>query len=605
MYLERVFLANAGPLERLSLEMPFDPEHRPKPAIFLGSNGSGKTNLLAVITDALFELEAAGHNDVLPSAAAGRSYFRILGGATRRTGAEFSLSALSFSTATATHSYIEHTGSLTSDVAKEIAPEPFWADLNWGTVLADAKKTGISDEASSAAFSSGAYCYFPSSRSETPDWLNNSGIADPTFDMTRRVRGKLGKPLFVESGLDASIQWIMGLILESRMNVTPVALQAGAPQLLIGTGSSQLHERAAATTTAATHVLREVLGNEKAQFTWLGRQSPTKVGVASEGKMVAGSLHALSAGQATLLNIFLTLLRYADHARVGLSTKAEDVFGICIVDEIDAHMHVDLQYRALPNLIAMFPNVQFILTSHSPLFVLGVANKLGADGVALISLPTGVAVDAEAYSEFRHAFDVLRGTRAFTEEVAALAATSSPKLLVWLEGETDPVYLETAARRLGRAALLEEVEFSWIGAKEEGKATNFHSGKDALNQTLTFLRANPSFTQRDVLLLYDNDANKPSLDLGRLYVRSISDNPQNDRVKAGIEHLLPQHVFSDDVINVRVTRKQNGSRVTTEEINKTALCTKVCADEDNADDFAAFSDVLDLIQSISVSAKSG
>jgi hypothetical protein len=604
MFLERVFIANVGPLERLSFEMPFDATRRPKPAIFLGSNGSGKTNLLAVITDALFEMEAAGHNDVLPNAATGRSYFRILGAITRRTGADFSLAALSFSTATATHLYVERTGSLTPDEAKELAPEPFWPGLVWANNGADSKTTQMNDEASKAAFSSGSYCYFPSSRSEMPDWLNDSGIPNPSFDLTRKFRGRLGRPLFVESGLDASIQWLMGIILESRMNVAPLIVSPELPSLLVGQGDSRTHDNALATITAATLVLREILGNERAQFSWLGRQSPNKVGVSIDGKLTAGSLHALSAGQATLLSIFLTLLRYSDHSRVGQPTTANDVTGICIVDEIDAHMHVDLQYRALPNLIGMFPNVQFILTSHSPLFVLGMANKFGAEGLTLTSLPTGVAIDAEAYSEFQHAFDVLKGTRAFTEEVADLAATSSSRLLVWLEGETDPVYLETAARRLGREGLLEAVEFSWIGAKEAGKQTNFHSGKDALNQTLTFLRANPSFTQRNVLLLYDNDANKPPLDIGRLHVRSIADNPQNDRITAGIEHLLPQHVFGDDVLTVRVTTKQNGGRITTEEVNKTALCRKVCETSGNKEDFAAFSDILDLIEGIVALTKS-
>ena len=81
------------------------------------------------------------------------------------------------------------------------------------------------------------------------------------------------------------------------------------------------------------------------------------------------SLDALSAGHSTLLGIFGTILRYADYGSRAF-TPAE-ISGICLVDEIDAHMHVDLQYRAVPSLLRLFPKIQFIVSSHSPLLVLG------------------------------------------------------------------------------------------------------------------------------------------------------------------------------------------------------------------------------------------
>lgn len=599
MYLDRLFISNVGPIETLSIELPFDGDGHPRPIVLLGSNGSGKTNVLSVIADALFEFEAAGYNDVLPNqSAGGRSYFRILGSITRRTGAPYSLSALLFRTKTVTYLYSDHTGALTSDQARALTPEPYWPAFDWGTNQADQKSAQIGPDASREEFASGAYCYFLASRSETPDWLNSSGIPDPAFDLTKRLRGRLNKPLFLESGIDANIQWIMGLILESRMNVTPVPLANVGSPMLVGYGDPQIHLNAISSVTAVTLILREVLGDDKAQFTWLGRHSASKVGVSSGGSIVANSLHALSSGQSTLLNIFLTLLRYADISRVGMATTTNDVTGICVIDEVDAHMHVDLQYRAIPRLISMFPNVQFILTAHSPLLVLGLSAQFGKEGLAMIGLPEGTLVDEEAYSEFKHAFEVLKGTKAFTNEVSAQASTVSTRLLVWVEGETDPRYLETAARLLGRDELLGRLDFEWIGGKELGKHTNFHSGKDALNHTFSFLKANPSFAKRPVLLLYDNDANKPALDDGLIHVRSIGNDPQNNRIHAGIEHLLPDSVFVADMFSTKISEKPNGTRVTTEEINKMLLCETVCNDRKIPDDFSAFAKVLDLIESV-------
>ncbi len=42
---------------------------------------------------------------------------------------------------------------------------------------------------------------------------------------------------------------------------------------------------------------------------------------------------------------------------------------VCLIDEIDAHLHPRWQERALPGLRALFPNVQFIATTHSPIVV--------------------------------------------------------------------------------------------------------------------------------------------------------------------------------------------------------------------------------------------
>jgi hypothetical protein len=43
------------------------------------------------------------------------------------------------------------------------------------------------------------------------------------------------------------------------------------------------------------------------------------------------------------------------------------ISGIALVDEIDLHLHATLQRSLVPRLRAALPNVQFIVTTHSPL----------------------------------------------------------------------------------------------------------------------------------------------------------------------------------------------------------------------------------------------
>lgn len=50
-----------------------------------------------------------------------------------------------------------------------------------------------------------------------------------------------------------------------------------------------------------------------------------------------------------------------------LTSDPEKISGIALVDEIDLHLHASLQRALVPRLRAALPNVQFIVTTHSPL----------------------------------------------------------------------------------------------------------------------------------------------------------------------------------------------------------------------------------------------
>lgn len=60
--------------------------------------------------------------------------------------------------------------------------------------------------------------------------------------------------------------------------------------------------------------------------------------------------------------------------------KLVDNCGIVLVDEIDLHLHPEWQRRVIPDLSAALPNLQFVVTSHSPL----VAGTLQAPNIILM-----------------------------------------------------------------------------------------------------------------------------------------------------------------------------------------------------------------------------
>ena len=69
--------------------------------------------------------------------------------------------------------------------------------------------------------------------------------------------------------------------------------------------------------------------------------------------------------------------------------KLVDNRGIVLVDEIDLHLHPEWQRRVIPDLSAALPNLQFVVTSHSPL----VAGTLQAPNIILMDQdPIGATV---------------------------------------------------------------------------------------------------------------------------------------------------------------------------------------------------------------------
>ncbi|HIE8607298.1 TPA: AAA family ATPase [Klebsiella variicola subsp. variicola] len=78
------------------------------------------------------------------------------------------------------------------------------------------------------------------------------------------------------------------------------------------------------------------------------------------------SFQKLSSGYSSIFNILSELIMVTE----AYKTPPLDMQGIVLIDEIDAHLHVSLQRKILPFLNSLYPNIQFIVTTHSP-FVIG------------------------------------------------------------------------------------------------------------------------------------------------------------------------------------------------------------------------------------------
>ena len=78
--------------------------------------------------------------------------------------------------------------------------------------------------------------------------------------------------------------------------------------------------------------------------------------------------NTMSAGYAAVFDIIGDLMMRME------SQRSYDLEGIVLIDEIETHLHVELQKQIVPILTGLFPNIQFIMTTHSP-FILNSASN--------------------------------------------------------------------------------------------------------------------------------------------------------------------------------------------------------------------------------------
>lgn len=80
------------------------------------------------------------------------------------------------------------------------------------------------------------------------------------------------------------------------------------------------------------------------------------------------AFNTMSMGYAAVFDIISDLIMRME------SQHRYDLEGIVLIDEIETHLHVELQKQIVPILTELFPNIQFIMTTHSP-FILNSAEN--------------------------------------------------------------------------------------------------------------------------------------------------------------------------------------------------------------------------------------
>lgn len=519
MYINNIFIENMGAIERLQLtaQQLLKPDQSPKLLILVGQNGTGKTTLLSSIVDSLYELSNNAFSDILPKNGAGYRYFRISGASNIRVGSDYAFAYINYKDKESNeYQYIEKNGKISLNELKDKTQKLLTLTIpdqngNFKQVTNTEESSKFKED-----FSSNSYCYFPSDRYELPYWLNRETIKQSEqFIDVKRFSDQLDREILVRRSIDDIKQWILDVFLDSRADLV---FNGQFVSTKIDTQTLRLLKQAIEN---IENIISKIVQKDiSIDLNFRGHgHSRIKLIEKSSGNIFSPTLDNLSAGQSTLLGIFATIIKYSDRKEILKSINLNEIQGIVIIDEVDLHLHIELQYQVLPQLIKLFPKVQFIITTHSPFLLAGISNNFKSDDYLMVNMPDGMPIErADDFVEFTKAYGLFKDiTNAYKDELNILKKeiSSSNKPLIITEGKTDWKHLVAAYEKLKNEYHGFEIEF--LRFDEELKM-----GSSALKTMLENLKNVPQ--SRKIIGIFDRDESNIVKDYGGTPYTDLGNN---------------------------------------------------------------------------------
>ena len=99
--------------------------------------------------------------------------------------------------------------------------------------------------------------------------------------------------------------------------------------------------------------------------------SPKGVQIEEKGSIL--NFDQLSEGYRSVI-IFVTDLLFRLQSNQPKTKRIEDFYGVVLLDEVDLHLHPKWQRVIISRLRSLFPNIQFIFTTHSPTIIQGASD---------------------------------------------------------------------------------------------------------------------------------------------------------------------------------------------------------------------------------------
>lgn len=478
MYIKELHYTNVGPISSLSLRFRRNQDNVPVPVVLVGQNGSGKSILLSNIVDAFYETADAYYSNASIRGSAGElHYYKLITDREIQVGKNFLAVYISFEQDSQEFSYIFKSGEITFEEYQKEIEHQIDTRLNWNDEY-NHKGVTADNKIAQNVFGKDVVCYFGPDRYSRPFWMRKDYMrSDPLsqFSLLKRYEGKLNNPITAENLTEKTLQWLFDVIADSRADLTKKDEKSNNYNITFPSiGDLDLLSVARHN---AEEIMSKILGEDvvfRMQNRSLGERRFSIC--RPDGSIVVNSLDALSTGQLALFQMFATIIRYADTNDIKLSYSLQNIRGVVVIDEIELHLHASLQREVLPRLIKLFPQVQFVITSHSPLFLLGMNEIIGEENYDIYEMPKGIKISAEQFSEFESAYRYFASTEHFRQEIAEAIERTQEKPLIITEGATDWKHMKAAYEALKNdprcSEWLSQLDFEFFEYEPENSETS-------------------------------------------------------------------------------------------------------------------------------------
>ena len=460
MYLKSIHSVNVGPIDDVKIIFPFTEDNLPKPVVIVGENGTGKSILLSNVVDSFHEIAGMAFDDVRKPADinVGQQYYKIVAGQEIRIGEKYMYSRLQYEDENVTEKHFEYLFKGGEFSVQEFCNNEgiTQKDCKFREIGND-KQITIKEKDVELIFSKDVVCYFPPSRYEKPNWLGTKYYEAEKFEhpsIKERFSRRLNKPIAIENVTQDTLQWLLDVIVDSRYsfdtykNDVKLYQTGNENEFAVPVNKDTIGNLISLEFAKKNveSIMSQIIG-QKIYF-GLNHRNANKsrfyIFSADDGRILIPSLDSLSTGQSALFNMFATIIRYADGNSVLNGIDLKNITGIVVIDEVELHLHSNLQRDVLPKLLKLFPKVQFIISSHSPLFLLGMDKEYGDDGYEIYQMPYAKKITAEQFSEFEKEYEYFSETEMHRKEIEEVVRKIQGKPLVITEGKTDWKHIKHA-----------------------------------------------------------------------------------------------------------------------------------------------------------------
>ena len=433
-YLEKAIFINRAPFEHLELDF------KEKGINVLSAiNGKGKTTILSHIVDAFYEL--ARHSFTNEFNGIENYYYRYSSPLDTINRGKMSVVYFRFRNESQIWDYVDVRNECTKEQYDKIFPENKIAYNDIKETLAKERNikkwsADVENDSKVSLFKNNLLTYFPAYRYEEPGYLNDPYKFDLAFRKDLDMSGYLPNKIEVVSDLRDLANWLMDLVLDYYVYESNESIQLRRN---------------------FNHILSKTLSNKVIGDCRIGigsrNNAGTRISVVQDEpneiiKTIYPTIFNLSSGEAALLCLFGELLHQADKIR-----KMLDVSGIVLIDEVDKHLHIKLQKEILPKLFTLFPNIQFIVSSHSPFLNMGLADE-AMERTQIIDLDNnGIVCEPTNNDLYKEVYEMMitenqRFADRYNNLVKQIETNSKPIIIT--EGKTDYRHIKKAINVLGR-----------------------------------------------------------------------------------------------------------------------------------------------------------